>query len=181
MEIQTESDAYEPTVHCTVCKLHRWAKKLTILSLWGPKGPQEFLLRLRKFKLLKNQWFLELCKSSSLIIYWYLIYIELSYLKGNVEINQRGVPNLVPTIKMAHGPCIHECFQWPEYEKKIFMSAREPLWFTPTLPLKDILDKIIFGYLCQITTSSFFYQYIACISLKVRLYGLVICRSPVGV
>ncbi len=32
--------------------------------------------------------------------------------------------------------------------------------------VKDILDKIIFGYLCQIITSSTFYQYIACISLK---------------
>ncbi len=46
--------------------------------------------------------------------------------------------------------------------------------FLRTLDIKDILDKIIFGYLCQIITPSAFYQYIACISLKVRLYGLVI-------
>ena len=30
--------------------------------------------------------------------------------------------------------------------------------------IKDILDKIISGYLCQIITPPFFYQYIACIS-----------------
>ncbi len=32
-----------------------------------------------------------------------------------------------------------------------------------TFHFKDILDKIIFGYLCQIITPSAFYQYIACI------------------
>ena len=44
--------------------------------------------------------------------------------------------------------------------------------------VKGILDKIIFGYLFQIITLSAFYQYIAYISLKVRLYGLV--KIPSG-
>ncbi len=35
-------------------------------------------------------------------------------------------------------------------------------------PLKDILDKISFGYFCQIITPTTFKQYIACTGLKVR-------------
>ncbi len=42
--------------------------------------------------------------------------------------------------------------------------------------IKDTLDKISFGYLCQIITPSTFKQDIACTGLRVRLYGLVICR-----
>ena len=54
-------------------------------------------------------------------------------------------------------------------------------WVLSSNRLKDILDKIIFGYLCQIITPSAFYQYIACISLKVSLYGLVIYRPSMWV
>ena len=43
--------------------------------------------------------------------------------------------------------------------------------------LRDILDKISFGYLCQIITPSTFKQYIACTGLKVRL-SLYILREP---
>ncbi len=47
----------------------------------------------------------------------------------------------------------------------------------PGFLFKDILDKRIFGYLCQITTPLNFYQDIACISLKGTSRGLKALQS----
>ena len=44
---------------------------------------------------------------------------------------------------MAHGPCIHEYFQWPEHEHRLHRQVGGLVWFSPTLPLK------IFSFLFQ--------------------------------
>ncbi len=36
---------------------------------------------------------------------------------------------------MAHGPCIHEYFWWPEYEHRLGRQVSVPSWFSQTPPL----------------------------------------------
>ncbi len=52
---------------------------------------------------------------------------------SKVLMNTRSMGHMVPTF---HGPCIHEYFQWPEYEHRLCRQVGTPLWFSPTLPLK---------------------------------------------
>ncbi len=50
---------------------------------------------------------------------------------------------MVPTFHhMAHGPCIHEYFQWPKYEHRLHRQVRAPLWFSLTLHLNKSICNL---------------------------------------
>ncbi len=123
----------------------QWARTLilTLLTLTLDRRGNKCILGVFLLELSAEPWVVSLTMKKC--FFWADNNLEgkIEWLRRNVWVMSEEGGACASWNHMAHGPCIHEYFWWPEYEYRLGRQVGAPLWFTKTLPLKTFLRQCV--------------------------------------